>query len=576
MSDSLRADAPAAAAADAPAAASATVGVDPLTRSIGSPHDCATSSTAACARDTLDLWLPDTLREVERAAAAQLPAHTLMARAGAAVAEWLIGRLPALASAGRQPVLLLAGPGNNGGDAYVAARELHRRGVRVDVWQLGAPSTDDARWAHAHALSAGVPIQPAPALWPQPSSGYAWIVDGLFGVGLTRPLDGPAAALVAHIVEAHAQGTPVLAIDIPSGLAAATGVVDGPVIHADVTMAMLGASPGLLTGMGRDVAGDVLIATLGTDEVLAAVRSGRPDGQAIATSAPAAFGAHLPQRHHASHKGSYGSLAVLGGHEGMIGAPLLCARAGLMTGAGRVYVGFVAHDAPAWDPQHPELMLRHAENLDLATMQAVSVGPGLGTSAASAACLSRALALDDTPLVIDADALNLLAAEPALAERVRRRAGPTVLTPHPLEAARLAGGDVARVQSDRLACARALAQRFDATIVLKGSGSVIDDGTHAWINTTGNAGLATAGTGDVLTGAIGALLAQGMPAPQAALAAVWLHGRAAERCAAAGAGPAGLTASELLPAMRAELADLLNEAGCAKRSTQTRRTAPAG
>lgn len=221
-------------------------------------------------------------------------------------------------------------------------------------------------------------------------------------------------------------------------------------------------------------------------------------------------------------------------------------------------------------------MLRHAENLDLATMQAVSVGPGLGTSAASAACLSRALALDDTPLVIDADALNLLAAEPALAERVRRRAGPTVLTPHPLEAARLAGGDVARVQSDRLACARALAQRFDATIVLKGSGSVIDDGTHAWINTTGNAGLATAGTGDVLTGAIGALLAQGMPAPQAALAAVWLHGRAAERCAAAGAGPAGLTASELLPAMRAELADLLNEAGCAKRSTQTRRTAPAG
>ena len=213
-----------------------------------------------------------------------------MARAGAAVAEWLIGRLPALASAGRQPVLLLAGPGNNGGDAYVAARELHRRGVRVDVWQLGAPSTDDARWAHAHALSAGVPIQPAPALWPQPSSGYAWIVDGLFGIGLTRPLDGPAAALVAHIVEAHAQGTPVLAIDIPSGLAAATGVVDGPVIHADVTMAMLGASPGLLTGMGRDVAGDVLIATLGTDEVLAAVRSGRPDGQAIATSAPAATG----------------------------------------------------------------------------------------------------------------------------------------------------------------------------------------------------------------------------------------------------------------------------------------------
>ncbi|VVD66315.1 NAD(P)H-hydrate dehydratase [Pandoraea soli] len=570
MSDSLPADVPA-----APAVAAPPASADSLHRSIGTSSVCATSPTAAGTRDTLDLWLPDALRDVERAAAAQLPAHTLMARAGAAVAEWLIGRLPALASVGRQPVLLLAGPGNNGGDAYVAARELHRRGVLVDVWQLGGPSTDDARWAHTDALAAGVPVQPAPAI-RTPPSGYAWIVDGLFGIGLKRPLEGPAAALVERIVEAHAQGTPVLAIDIPSGLAAATGVVDGPVIHADVTVAMLGASPGLLTGMGRDVAGEVLIATLGTDEVLAAVRSARPDGQAIATSAPAAFLAHLPQRHHASHKGSYGSLAVLGGHEGMIGAPLLCARAGLMTGAGRVYVGFVAHDAPAWDPQHPELMLRPAENLDLATMQAVSVGPGLGTSAASAACLSRALALDDTPLVIDADALNLLAAAPALAERVRRRAGPTVLTPHPLEAARLAGDDVAHVQSDRLACARALAQRFGATVVLKGSGSVIDDGTHAWINTTGNAGLATAGTGDVLTGAIGALLAQGMPAPQAALAAVWLHGRAAERCVAAGAGPAGLTASELLPAMRAELADLLNEAGCAKRSTRTLRTTPAG
>nr|WP_246171205.1 NAD(P)H-hydrate dehydratase [Pandoraea eparura] len=517
------------------------------------------------------MWLPGTLRGVERAAAAKLPAHTLMARAGAAVAEWLSGRLPALASAGHQPVLLLAGPGNNGGDAYVAARELHRRGLRVDVWQLGSPSTDDARWAHAEALAAGVPVAPVPAIWPQRLA-YAWIVDGLFGIGLTRPLEGTAAALVERVVDAQAQGTPVLAIDIPSGLAAATGVVNGPVIRADVTMAMLGASPGLFTATGRDVAGEVLVATLGTDEMLAAARSGPPDGTVITTSAPAAFLAQLPQRHHATHKGSYGSLAVLGGHEGMVGAPLLCARAGLMTGAGRVYVGFVAHDAPAWDPQHPELMLRHAENLDLTTMQAVSVGPGLGTSAASAACLSRALALDDTPLVIDADALNLLATEPALAERVRRRNGPTVLTPHPLEAARLAGSDVTRIQSDRLASARALAQHFGATIVLKGSGTVIDDGTRAWINTTGNAGLATAGTGDVLTGAIGALLAQGMPATQAALAAVWLHGRAAERCVDAGAGPAGLTASELLPAMRAELADWLNEAARAGRCVHALRT----
>ncbi|MDR3399721.1 MAG: NAD(P)H-hydrate dehydratase [Pandoraea sp.] len=536
----------------------APVSQSPLARPAEPIQASTAPLAAACASVALDLYFPGTLRDVEQAAAAKLPPHTLMTRAGTAIAEWLYGRLPALATAGRQPVLLLAGRGNNGGDAYVAARALHRRGVLVDVWQLAPPTADDARWALADALAAGVPIRAVPDIWPQPSS-YAWIVDGLFGIGLSRPLEGPAAALVDNIAYAHTQGTPVLAIDIPSGLTAATGVVAGSVIHADVTMAMLGATPGLFTGVGRDFAGEVLVATLGADDVLAATRSALPDESAITTSAPAAFLAHLPQRHHATHKGTYGALAVLGGHEGMIGAPLLSARTGLMTGAGRVYVGFVAHDAPAWDPAHPELMLRHAENLDLSTMQAVSIGPGLGTSAASAACLSRALALDHTPLVIDADALNLLAAEPSLAERVRRRAGPTVLTPHPLEAARLAGCDVARIQSDRLASARALAQHFGATVVLKGSGSIIDDGTRAWINTTGNAGLATAGTGDVLTGAIGALLAQGMPATQAALAAVWLHGRAAERCEREGAGPAGLTASELLPAIRAELADLLNE-----------------
>lgn len=506
----------------------------------------------ALADTPLPLYLPADLREIEHASAAQLPPHTLMARAGAVVANWLYGQLPALATAGRQPVLLLAGPGNNGGDAYVAARELHRRGVLVDVWQLAPPVAGDAKWAHAEAVAAGSPIRPAPDVWPQPST-YAWIVDGLFGIGLSRPLDGPAGRLVENIAYAHAQGTPVLAIDIPSGLGAATGVASGPVIRANVTIAMLGACPGLLTGEGRDIAGRVLVATLGADDALSAAAS----TSSLSTNTPNAFLADLPQRHHASHKGSYGSLAVLGGHDGMIGAPLLSARAALMNGAGRVYVGFVAHEAPAWDPVHPELMLRHAEGIDLADMQAVTIGPGLGTSAASAACLSRVLALEDTPLVLDADALNLLAAEPALAERVRSRTGPTVLTPHPLEAARLAGCDVQRIQSDRLTSARTLARYFGATVVLKGSGSIIDNGTHAWVNTTGNAGLATAGTGDVLTGVIGAMLAQGMSAATAALAGVWLHGRAAERCVSEGTGPAGLTASELLPAMRAELAEAL-------------------
>nr|WP_254916186.1 NAD(P)H-hydrate epimerase [Pandoraea sp. PE-S2T-3] len=162
----------------------------------------------------LPLYLPADLREIERASAAQLPPHTLMARAGAVVADWLYGQLPSLATAGRQPVLLLAGPGNNGGDAYVAAREMHRRGVLVDVWQLAPPAADDAKWAHGEALAAGVPVRPAPDVWPQPST-YAWIVDGLFGIGLSRPLNGPAGRLVENIAYAHAQGTPVLAIRYP-------------------------------------------------------------------------------------------------------------------------------------------------------------------------------------------------------------------------------------------------------------------------------------------------------------------------------------------------------------------------
>ena len=565
MSDPLHANLPA-----APASAS------PLARPVSRPPAPVPETSVALTDATFtsdpgapcrDLYVPAALRDVERAAAAGLPPHTLMSRAGTAVAGWLYAHLPALATAGRHPVLLLAGPGNNGGDAYVAARELQRRGVLVDVWQLAPPGAPDAIWAHDEAIAAGVPVRPAPTTWPQPSA-YAWIVDGLFGIGLSRALDGAAATLVENIGYAHAQGTPVLAIDIPSGLMAATGVADGPAIRADVTIAMLGACPGLFTGVGRDLSGDVLVATLGAGDGLTA--------SSIRTNAPEVFEPHLAQRRHASHKGSYGSLAVLGGHEGMVGAPLLCARAGLMSGAGRVYVGFVAQNGPSWDPVHPELMLRQAESLDLATMQAVAIGPGLGTSAASTACLARALALEHTPLVIDADALNLLAIEPSLAERVRRRAGPTVLTPHPLEAARLAGCDVARIQSDRLACARALAQHFGATIVLKGSGTVIDDGNDTWINTTGNAGLATAGTGDVLTGVIGALLAQGMPATPAALGAVWLHGRAAERCVSAGQGPAGLTASELLPAIRTELGLRLNDSARATRSVQpTRGTPPA-
>lgn len=488
------------------------------------------------------------LRALETRYAATLPPHTLMAHAGAVAADWLYAQLSTPAKTGRRPILFLAGPGNNGGDAYVAARKLSARGVSVRIWQIAPPSTDDARWAHTQALTAGIPIDPPPETWPE-SLKFDWVVDGMFGIGLSRPLEGAAAALAMQLNTRRAK---VLALDIPSGLPADTGQPTGIVLRATATLAFLGATPGLLTGLGRNLTGVVRVASLGLTH---------PQAQctpAAAVVSPHLFAAHLPYRHPASHKGTHGSLAIVGGHDGMVGAPLLSARAGLYGGAGRVYVGFVASGHPAYDPVQPELMLRHAENITPGAMQAIAIGPGLGTDAASSACLTRMILHTDTPLVLDADALNLLASEPANAKYVRARKGPTVLTPHPLEAARLAGCHVTHVQANRLDIARTLAKQFNAVVVLKGAGSVIDDGQQTWINPTGNAALATAGTGDVLTGLIGALLAQGMPTSAAVLAAVWLHGYAADRLVAHGVGPAGLTASELLPTIREVLNRQMN------------------
>ena len=238
----------------------------------------------------------------------------------------------------------------------------------------------------------------------------------------------------------------------------------------------------------------------------------------------------------------------------MGGAVLLAARMGVMAGAGRVYAGFI-ESPPALDPVHPELMCRDAATVSLSSGAAVA-GPGMGMSRHANDALARVLA-SELPAVIDADALNLIAAEPALQQKTRQRRAPTLLTPHPLEAARLLGTSAAAIQADRLGAARELAAFFLSTVILKGSGTVIaDPEAHIVINTTGNPALSTAGTGDVLSGLCGALLAQHWPVWEAALAAVWLHGVAADQQVAEGIGPRGLTASELLPAIRSALNQL--------------------
>ena len=490
------------------------------------------------------------LRIAESQAAAALPKHTLMSRAGQAAARFLherISRDTSIAQS-KQRVWLVAGPGNNGGDALIVATELHRSGVAVELCMPVEVKPDDARWALDTARAAGVPITTAP---PASLDGYGWLVDGMFGIGLTRPLDGVFAIFarqLSHRAKAWPRQGGVLALDIPSGLDSDTGTIvgdrDSAAVHATHTVTFIGAKPGLFTAQGRDLAGSVSVAPIG-------IGSSQRTGAWL--NAPELFGAFLPPRDFATNKGSFGSLAVVGGDTGMCGAPILAARAALYSGAGKVHVALLGAGAPPYDPPHPELMLHALDDLPLDAMDALAVGCGMGHRERATRVMHDVLQLD-VPKLFDADALNLIAKDPALAAEVTARGvqgDPCLLTPHPLEAARLLDSDAPGVQRDRPGAARALAARFASVVVLKGTGTIIaaPDGRLA-INPTGNAALATGGTGDVLGGIIGALLAQHLPRYEAALAGVYLHGLAADTLSAQGHGPAGLTAGELAPMVR--------------------------
>jgi hydroxyethylthiazole kinase-like uncharacterized protein yjeF len=311
----------------------------------------------------------------------------------------------------------------------------------------------------------------------------------------------------------------------------------GIAVRATHTLSFIGGKPGLYTLDGPDHCGEVQVDDLGL----------RLDGFPGALLSPDDFRTYLKPRQRNSHKGSFGSLAVIGGASGMTGAALLAARAGLRLGAGRVFAGLL--QPLAVDPVQPELMLRTPEDA-LAQATVAVVGPGLGSSDVAVAIVRRT-ASADFPLLIDADALNLVAAHPVLATHIARRSAATLITPHPAEAARLLGTTTDAIQADRVGAALELAIRFKAHVALKGCGTVISHPDGSWrINTSGNPGLASGGTGDVLSGMAGALLAQGWPAAAALCAAVHLHGAAAEALAASGDGPIGIAAGELIPAAR--------------------------
>ena len=460
----------------------------------------------------LPLYGAGATRALEAQLAATLPSHSLMQRAGLSVARLALAVAPHA-----QTIWIACGPGNNGGDGLEAALHLHAWGKQVWLTCLGNSATlpTDAKAALQRVLAAGVEVK---ELMP---THFDLCIDALLGLGSAqadskapRPIEGRMAEWIARM---NAGAATVLAVDLPSGLQANTGVQNNHCVRAQHTLSLLGLQPGLFTAQGRDVCGAIWLDDLTGASALDHAQL-QAQAQAQALPRPAALLSPRPPvqaRPHASHKGSFGDVAILGGASGMVGAAVLAARAAHACGAGRVYVGLLAPEEAArpiaWDPLHPELMFRSPGELPLNQLTVVI---GCGGGNAFGPTLAQALS-QGPALVADADALNLIAQDAQLQSLLQKRQArgwATVLTPHPLEAARLLQSSTAQVQADRLAAAQHLAERFGCVLVLKGSGSVIAAPSCVpFINPTGNGSLAGAGTGDVLAGMVGAALAQLRP-----------------------------------------------------------------
>jgi len=479
----------------------------------------------------LALFATAAARSIESRAIALLGNdYLLMQRAGQAAWQCVLQHWPQA-----QRLVVLCGAGNNGGDGYVLARLAHqaKRQVRVLQFPHALPRTPLAQRAWADYLAAG---------------GYSTasldelrradlVIDALFGIGLNRPLDSEDTALIHAI---NTCNVPVLALDVPSGVDAQNGTVHTLAVKAHCTLQFIVPHCGLYTGAARNHVGQLLLATL---DVSAATLSQAPP---TAHAWPVSILAHLlPNRHANAHKGQFGHVLCIGGNRGMGGAIMLCAEAALRSGAGRVSVGTRAEYVAPLLARCPEAMVHSIDQAQtlaplLAQANVIALGPGLGQD--GWACRLWSAVLDNEnacPLVLDADALNLLARQPRPVPRA-------ILTPHPGEAARLLGVDIAHIQNDRYAAARQLAAKFSAVVLLKGNGTVIaaPEQVSRVIN-AGNPGMAVAGMGDLLTGIIAALCAQGLNLFDAASSGALLHGLAGDT-AAANQGQRGLLPRDLL------------------------------
>jgi len=483
----------------------------------------------------VNLYRAEQCRELDRLAIEThgISGNILMERAGGAAFHVLREAWPEA-----RRIVVLCGVGNNGGDGYVLARLAHEQGLEADVYQVG-----DADRIRGDALAArqrlmGVDV--IPREWRgQPLDGADVLVDALLGTGLGGEVREPFRSAIEA---ANASGAPILALDIPSGLDADTGMPHGVAIRAAETLTFIGLKPGLFTGRGPDYCGRVRFDGLKLPAEL--YDQVRPVARRLVSGE---LRQALAPRPRSAHKGEFGHVLLVGGNHGMSGAVRLAGEAALRSGAGLVSIATRREHAPLISSCRPELMshgIESAEALKRLSARAtvIAVGPGLGQDDWAREMIAIAVARK-LPVVIDADALNLLAHIPL-------QRPDWVLTPHPGEAARLLDTDTASVMADRLAAARELAERFSATVVLKGAGTIVQPPDDIpGICTAGNPGMATAGMGDVLTGVIAALAAQGLALPQAAALGVCLHAEAGD-LAVRGIGERGLVAGDMMAPLR--------------------------
>lgn len=474
------------------------------------------------------------LRRIEaKAAEAFGDAFVLMQRAGLAAWHGVLAHWPQA-----QRIVVVCGPGNNGGDGHVLARHAHEAGRDVRVVRLPAhaPRGELAQRAEREYRAAGGRSDVFAGALPETDL----VVDALFGIGLSRAPDADAAALIEAM---NAADVPVFALDAPSGVDADSGCVRGAAIHAARTLQFIAAHPGLATGAALEHVGTPDVATLDVSKDI--LQAAQPVAHALVAADLPAF---LQPRHRNAHKGDSGRVLCVGGDHGKGGAIMLCAEAALRSGAGLVEVATRAAHVPALLARRPEAMVHGVDSADalpglLSAADAVALGPGLGQQAWGNTLYSAAID-SGKALVVDADALNLLALAPSPLP------ADAVLTPHPGEAARLLDIPTRQVQDDRFSAAHALCERYHCVVVLKSAGTVVAAPNQLpHVIAAGNPGMAVGGMGDVLTGIIAALRAQGLPAFDAASCGALLHAGAGDAAAGEG-GERGLLPSDLFAQLR--------------------------